>query len=177
MVRRCARKLARAAGRSSPFSRGAPMVPASRWFPVLVSVALIGCEREASTALDAGSIPHALASDGSEWTVPVHLGSEVNSPFRELGPAISPDGLSLYYNSDRPPPEGLGSFDIYVSRRACLECPWERARNLGPPINGLDNGGGASLSHDGHLLFFLSTRRSEERRVGKESRARRTMLL
>lgn len=132
------------------------MVPVSRWFPVLVSVALIGCEREASTAIDAASFTPALASDAGEWTVPVHLGPEVNSPSRELGAAISPDGLSLYYNSDRP--GGLGSFDVYVSRRACLECPWEAAQNLGAPINGPDNGGSVSLSHDGHLLFFLSTR-------------------
>lgn len=121
-----------------------------------LALALTACEHETSTAVDAGSIALAVADDRDEWTVPVHLGPEVNSPFRELGPAISPDGLSLYYNSDRP--EGLGSFDIYVSRRACLECPWEPARNLGPPINGPDNGGAASLSHDGHLLFFLSNR-------------------
>ena len=135
------------------------MIPvARRWAALAVSAALVGCEREASTAVDGRSITPALARDGGEWSVPVHLGPEVNSPFRELGVALSPDGLSLYYNSDRPPPEGLGSFDIYVSRRACLECPWEQARNLGPPINGPDNGGSASLSHDGHLLFFLSDR-------------------
>lgn len=122
----------------------------------VVAVALIGCEREASTGLDVGSITPALVHGAAEWTVPVHLGPEVNSPSRELGAALSPDELSLYYNSDRP--EGLGSFDIWVSRRACLECPWDPARNLGPPINGPDNGGGASLSHDGHLLFFLSDR-------------------
>jgi hypothetical protein len=133
------------------------MVPVSRLFAALVSVALIGCEREASTALDAAPITPAFAHDRGEWTVPVHLGPEVNSSSRELGPALSPDELSLYYNSDRVE-GGLGSFDIWVSRRSCRECPWEPARNLGPPINGPDNGGAASLSHDGHLLFFLSDR-------------------
>jgi hypothetical protein len=113
-------------------------------------------EREASTALDAGSITPTFARDRGEWTVPVHLGPEVNSSSRELGAALSPDALSLYYNSDRP--EGLGSFDIYVSQRACLECPWEQALNLGSPINGPDNGGTPALSHDGHLLFFSSNR-------------------
>ena len=72
-----------------------------------LALALTACEHETSTAVDAGSIALAVAEDRDEWTVPVHLGPEVNSPFRELGPAISPDGLSLYYNSDLP--EGLGS--------------------------------------------------------------------
>jgi hypothetical protein len=145
-------------GNTISFLEENAMTSEARWFAAMVSVALIGCQREASTALDVESIKLSHVTGGEEWNVPVHLGAEVNSPFRELGAAISPDGLSLYYNSDRPPPEGLGSFDIYVSRRACLECPWEQARNLGPPINGPDNGGSASLSHDGHLLFFLSDR-------------------
>ena len=116
-------------------------------------------EREALTALDAGSIKEtpAFAHDRGEWTVPVHLGPEVNSPSRELGAEISADGLSLYYNSDRPVVTN-GPFDIYVSRRACLECPWEQAQNLGQPINGLGNDGAPALSHDGHLLFFSSNR-------------------
>ena len=129
---------------------------ACQFATIAVALALIACEGELSTAVDARSISLAVAEERSEWSVPVHLGPEINSSSRELGAAISPDGLSLYFNSDRP--EGLGSFDIYVSRRACHECPWEPARNLGPPINGPDNGGGASLSHDGHLLFFLSDR-------------------
>jgi len=114
-------------------------------------------DREALTTLDAGSTTPAFKHDRGEWTVPVHLGPEVNSPSRELGAEISADGLSLYYNSDRPVVTN-GPFDIYVSRRACLECPWEQAQNLGQPINGLGNDGAPALSHDGHLLFFSSNR-------------------
>jgi Tol biopolymer transport system component len=86
----------------------------------------------------------------------VHLGPVVNSPFAELKAALSPDQLSLYFGSNRP--DGLGQFDIWVSRRACLDCPWGQPTNLGPPINGADNGGQPSLSKDGHLLFFASNR-------------------
>ena len=118
-----------------------------------------GCKREnLETKRDASngeSITSASNHDDGEWSVPVHLGPEVNSSSRELGAAISPDGLSLYFNSDRP---GFGSFDIYVSHRACKDCPWEAAQNLGPVINGLSNDGTPALSHDGHLLFFNSDR-------------------
>jgi hypothetical protein len=74
---------------------------------------------------------------------------------------------ALYFNSDRPT-DGVDRdprlnlpFDIYVSRRACLECPWEPAQNLGAPVNGpraVDNDGAAALSHDGRLLFWSSNR-------------------
>jgi hypothetical protein len=93
------------------------------------------------------------APDRGPWTNPVHLGSEVNSPGAELGAALSPDELSLYFNSDR-----TGSVDIYVSHRACLECMWQQAQNLGPTVNGPGVDGNPALSPDGHLLFFLSDR-------------------
>ena len=135
------------------------MISAARRFGCCVLAVLSGCGGEGLTALDLeSSAPSSPAFDmaSGEWEEPLHLGAEVNSSSRELAATLSPDNLSLYFNSDRP--GGLGSFDIYVSRRACLECPWEQARNLGEPINGPDNGGNAALSHDGHLLFFLSDR-------------------
>lgn len=124
----------------------------------LVCVALVlacGTERsELPSALEVGIA--AQQSSLSEWSEPVRLGPEINSSARELAASLSPDKLSLYFNSNRA--EGLGEFDIWVSQRACLECPWEPAQNLGPPVNGSDNGGQAMISRDGHLLFFLSNR-------------------
>ena len=122
-----------------------------------------GCKREHLNQCDPSAAPEselltAASNHGAgEWTVPVHLGPEVNSAFRELGAAFSSDGLSLYFNSDRPPEVPM-SYDIYVSHRACLDCPWEQAQNLGAPVNGADNGAAPALSHDGHLLFFCSDR-------------------
>ena len=37
----------------------------------------------------------------SAWSTPVNLGPTVNSSFTEH-PALSPDGLSLYFATDRP---------------------------------------------------------------------------
>lgn len=47
---------------------------------------------------------------------------------------------------------------MWVSHRASLDSPWEDPVNLGAIINGPDAEGGPSLSTDGHLLFFQSTR-------------------
>ena len=98
-----------------------------------------------------------IAQEHGQWNAPVHLGTEVNSPSRELGAEISSDGLSLYFDSDRPVTTN-GPLDIYVSHRACQECPWQTAQILGPVINGPSNDGQAALSQDGHLLFYSSNR-------------------
>jgi len=86
----------------------------------------------------------------------VNLGAPVNSPATEQAPALSPDGLSLYFSSDRP--GGLGATDLWVSQRDCGECPWNAPVNLGSVVNSTAGDAGPSLSIDGHLLFFTSSR-------------------
>lgn len=92
----------------------------------------------------------------SEWSAPVNIGPPVNSVAGEMNAAFSPDELSLYLTSDRT--GGLGGFDIWVSERACLDCPWGTPVNLGAPINSPGVEAGPRLSIDGHLLFFQSDR-------------------
>jgi hypothetical protein len=94
------------------------------------------------------------------WSEPVHLDAPINSPSRELGAALSDDELSLYFGSDRP--GGLGGIDIWVSHRACRECPWGEPANLGPNINSALGDGGPALSRDGHQLFFSGARAGGE---------------
>ncbi len=94
----------------------------------------------------------------TDWSVPVSLGSVVNSDYRDSCPTISKDGLSLYFESDRPDPDAQGDFDIYVSHRDSLEDPWEAPINLGPTINSPHEEGDTAFSPDGHWLVFLSDR-------------------
>jgi WD40 repeat protein len=42
----------------------------------------------------------------SEWSSPENLAA-INSTFNEQAPSLSPDGLSLYFGSNRPPRRGL----------------------------------------------------------------------
>ncbi|MHC4970012.1 MAG: hypothetical protein ACYTF4_15560, partial [Planctomycetota bacterium] len=42
--------------------------------------------------------------DGDAWTVPVNLGPRVNTRYDETGPSPTPDGLLLYFASNRPRP-------------------------------------------------------------------------
>jgi hypothetical protein len=92
----------------------------------------------------------------SGWSVPEHLGSIVNSPFLDSGPAISKNGLSLYFTSTRP--DGFGAQDIWVAQRPTEDSPWEAPTNLGPMINTAAIESVPALSRDEHWLYFNSDR-------------------
>src|SRR5262245_28489681 len=59
------------------------------------------------------------APNYSEWSAPVKLGSTINTTSAEFNPALSKDGLSLYFDSNRP--GGFGGSDIYVSQRDSVD--------------------------------------------------------
>ena len=108
-------------------------------------------------ALVIAQAPSAQAQKYSDWSAPVNLGPVINSTSADQQPAISKDGLSLYFTSNRP--GGLGGpFDMYVSQRASVDDPWGSPVNLGPTVNTAFDEGNPALSRDGHLLFFQSKR-------------------
>ena len=93
----------------------------------------------------------------SEWSPPVNLGTPVNTPgVNTSAPALSKDGLSLYFHSDGP--GGFGGNDIWVSHRASREDAWGEPVNLGPTINTAANEDVPSFSRDGHTMYFNSDR-------------------
>ena len=96
----------------------------------------------------------------SEWSTPINLGPNVNSSAMDRAPAISKDGLSLYFASSRPDAD-LSGEDIYVSQRETRDSEWGPAMKLGPNINTTANELAPALSRDGHLLFFASNRTTE----------------
>jgi hypothetical protein len=80
----------------------------------------------------------------------------VNSSGTEGCPAISDDGLELYFWSTRS--GGFGSYDIWVARRENKEDAWGMAVNLGPMINSSTSDLCTDVSPDGLSLFYVSTR-------------------
>jgi hypothetical protein len=94
----------------------------------------------------------------SDWSTPINLGPTVNSTSMDRGPAISKDGLSLYFASSRLDGDGFGGEDIYVSQRETHDDEWGAPINLGPIINTTANEMVPAFSRDGHLLFFASNR-------------------
>lgn len=120
---------------------------------LLPLAALILC-----TACQSGSDPITVGLEAhsfarSEWSEPELV--QVNSPFAEQTPTLSPDELSLYFQSDRP--DGAGGLDIWVAHRDCVGCPWGAPRNL-TVINTAVAEFAPNISADGHLFFFASNR-------------------
>src|SRR2546427_6808779 len=103
-------------------------------------------------ALFAVSNPVAGSPKFSGWSTPVNLGPVINSVLRENGPAISRDGLSLYFGSFRE--GGFGGSDIWVSHRPSVDDSWGPPMNLGPTINTAVLEAGPQVSRDGHLMVF-----------------------
>jgi Tol biopolymer transport system component len=90
------------------------------------------------------------------WEEPINLGSIVNTTDHDSAPFISPDGLSLYFESTRP--GGYGGWDIWVTTRATRADEWSKPINLGPPINTSTDDRSGSISPDGLTFFFSSSR-------------------
>jgi hypothetical protein len=90
------------------------------------------------------------------WSAPVNLGPVVNSSATELGPALSADGLSLFFFSGRP--GGLGGNDIWVTHRTSTTAAWGVPADVGPGVNSASVESVPALSADGHWMFFGSDR-------------------
>lgn len=92
----------------------------------------------------------------SDWSEPINLGPVFNTAYNDQHPAMSKDGLSLYFTSSRP--GGFGADDLWVSKRTGMEDPWGVPESLGPIINTDAVEFAPALSRDGHVLFFHSDR-------------------
>jgi Tol biopolymer transport system component len=95
----------------------------------------------------------------AEWGEAVNLGPVVNSPANEIAPAISADGLELYFSdyvANRP--GGIGKSDIWVSRRRSKTSPWGEPVNLGPVVNTPGEEITPDISADGLELYFETDR-------------------
>lgn len=113
-----------------------------------------GSNRSGSSGYDIWVSTRATTQD--EWTRPVNLGPQVNSSAFEGCPAISDDGLELYFWSSRA--GSSGTYDIWVSRRAMRQDDWGVAENLGYLINSSTAELCTDVSPDGLSLIFVSAR-------------------
>jgi hypothetical protein len=94
------------------------------------------------------------ASDDEPFAAPVNL-TAVNSDRDDRHPAISADGLTLYFASSRP--GGNGSLDIWTASRPDRQSPFS-APSL---VEGVNSGAAdrhPAISADGARLYFNSGR-------------------
>jgi hypothetical protein len=99
------------------------------------------------------------------WSAPERLSAAVNLPEAdEQHPAISKNGLSLYFSSNRAGgmagnnPDANARFDLYVARRTDRDAPWEPPDNLGAAVNSDTRDMAPNFTPDGHWMYFHSSR-------------------
>ena len=88
------------------------------------------------------------------WGTPTALGPTINVGRLDQCAGISPDGLELYFMSNRG--GGYGQADIWVATRETRSDSWGQAVNLGPSINTSGYEGSPCISGDGLELYFDS---------------------
>lgn len=94
---------------------------------------------------------------GELWENPISISKKINSDRNEGTASISADGNTLVYTACNAP-DGLGSCDLYVSYRDGSD--WTVPKNLGRSVNTIHWESQPSLSQDGRVLYFVSSRPS-----------------
>lgn len=93
----------------------------------------------------------------NQWSEPLNLGPEINTPYDEDAPFMHSDGTTLFFSSNGH--GTMGGFDIF---KAALLDPdmnvWEKPVNLGYPLNTVNDDIYFCLSEDGRTGYFSSER-------------------
>lgn len=92
-----------------------------------------------------------------KWGTPVNLGDSINTPGNETSPFVHAGNRNFYFASDYH--IGLGGFDLFMSE-ILGDSVFSSPRNLGYPINTVNDEQGLHISADGLTAFFSSARDS-----------------
>jgi flagellin-like protein len=87
------------------------------------------------------------------WSVPVNLGSPVNTEYSESNPWISTDDDLLLFDSDRP---GSSDRDIWMAEK--VAGVWQAPVKFGTPINSPGEETHPFLTQDQQTMYFSSNR-------------------
>jgi outer membrane protein OmpA-like peptidoglycan-associated protein/Tol biopolymer transport system component len=88
------------------------------------------------------------------WSEPENLGPEVNTIGDEAYPFMHADNQTLYFTSNGH--LGYGGDDLFMIKKKGNG--WDKALNLGYPINTIENEGSLSVAADGKTAYYASDR-------------------
>ncbi len=109
--------------------------------------------------------------DGS-WSVAKNAGSKINTPGNEKSPFLHTDSKTLYFSSSSRRDEktgenfkgwmGIGGYDIFFTRLND-DGNWTVPKNIGYPINSIDDDLGFFVSTDGKYGYFASNKFNDQK--------------
>lgn len=85
---------------------------------------------------------------------PVNMGPGINTAGEETSPFLHADNRTLYFSSDGWPGYGMG--DLFLVNRT--DTSWSQPRNLGFPINTINNEATLFVAADGKTAYYASDR-------------------
>ncbi len=101
-----------------------------------------------------------MSKRGKKWSKPEI--ASFSGQHKDLEPFITPDGLTLYFASDRPSGSGdAGDFDIWYVSRSSKDDPWSNPVNMGEPVNSSFNEFYPVLTASNNLYFTTDARGQE----------------
>ena len=92
---------------------------------------------------------------GGRWSEPENLGPDINTIGDESCPFIHADNQTLYFTSNGH--QGYGGDDLFVVRKG-PKGTWSEPKNLGYPINTIENEGSLVIASDGSTAYYASDR-------------------
>lgn len=93
---------------------------------------------------------------GKKWSEPKNAGPEINTPYDEDFPNISPDGKILYFSSKGH--TSMGGHDIFKSNYDEANATFSSPKNLGFPINTTDDDMNFRISKNGKFGYIASSK-------------------
>lgn len=93
--------------------------------------------------------------DNGEWSYPQNLGPVINTAGDETSPFIHSDNETMYFTSNGH--QGYGGMDIFKASRD-RSGKWGQVKNLGYPINTIENENCLFINSDGKTAYYASDR-------------------
>ncbi len=93
---------------------------------------------------------------GKKWSEPMNAGKEINTPYDEDFPNISPDGKILYFSSKGH--TSMGGYDIFKSNFDETTNTYTSPKNIGYPINTTDDDMNFRISKNGKYGYIASAK-------------------
>ncbi len=100
-------------------------------------------------------IYYSTIDNNGEWSLPQNLGPKINTAGDETSPFIHSDNETLYFTSNGW--QGYGEMDIFMSQREA-NGQWQAPKNLGYPINTIENESCLFITSDGKEAYYSSDR-------------------